>query len=276
MITKISDYIINILSNENVYSTILLLFMVIAIRFVLQQMIMIKKWKNTELRLKWLSIIRSIIFLIIIIGLITIWARELRSIAVSIVAFFFALVVASKELILCISGSIFRFTSQSFNIGDRIEINGNRGDVIKMNLLSTTILEIGPGINSQQITGRAIIIPNSDFLSNHIVNENFGNDFILHIFQIPFERKSNWKEAENLLYKISKDICDEYIDAAKKSMLKLKKREGIEPPNVEPRVQKRIDSTEMITFLVRIAVPFRSKNLIEQKIIDQFLTHYSL
>src|SRR5690606_32112227 len=85
-------------------------------------------------------------------------SAELRTVAISIVAIAVAFVVATKELILCITGSILKMASRSFVIGDRIQVKDFRGDVIDQNLLATTILEVGPGKLTHQRTGRMAVI----------------------------------------------------------------------------------------------------------------------
>ena len=65
-----------------------------------------------------------------------------------------SLVVATIELILCVSGSILKTISGSFDMGDRIQIKDFRGDVIDQNLHAATILEAGPGKITHHRTGR--------------------------------------------------------------------------------------------------------------------------
>src|SRR5690554_3863890 len=99
----------------------------------------------SELRRKWLVQSRNGIILIFILRLILIWGEELRTLALSVVAIAVAFVVATKELILCVTGSLLKAGAGSFNIGDRIQVKDFRGDVIDQTLLATTILEVGPG-----------------------------------------------------------------------------------------------------------------------------------
>ncbi|WP_146429413.1 mechanosensitive ion channel domain-containing protein [Blastopirellula retiformator] len=77
---------------------------------------------------------------------------------ISILAFAVAVVIALKELIQCISGSIMKAVGRPFKLGDRIEFHNIRGDVIDHNVLTTTILELGPDQMTQQLTGRAIVL----------------------------------------------------------------------------------------------------------------------
>src|SRR5690625_7675079 len=77
-----------------------------------------------------------------------------------------------------------------------IQIKDFRGDVIDQNFLATTILEVGPGKITHQLTGRMTVIPNSLFVSEPVINESFTNDFVLHVFTIPFKREDNWMAAQ--------------------------------------------------------------------------------
>jgi small-conductance mechanosensitive channel len=139
-------------------SSIILVITMILLRAVLARYIR-KSVESTELRRRWLVQTRNALLLVLIFGLIVIWAEELRTLALSIVAIALAFVVATKELILCITGSIIKSGSRSFNIGDRIQVKDFRGDVIDQNLLATTILEVGPGRLTHQRTGRMADIP---------------------------------------------------------------------------------------------------------------------
>ena len=69
-----------------------------------------------------------------------------------------AIVLATKEIIMCLSGAIYRASSGTFKVGDRVEIGAFRGDVIDQTLLATTILEIGPGQAIHQHSGRTVTL----------------------------------------------------------------------------------------------------------------------
>lgn len=56
-----------------------------------------------------------------------------------------------QELILSIAGSLFIFIVKVYKPGDRIEINGIKGDVIDVNSIYTTMMEIGQWIHSDRI-----------------------------------------------------------------------------------------------------------------------------
>src|SRR5690606_5223471 len=85
--------------------------------------------------------VRNALLVVLIVGLVMIWGAELRVAALSAFAIAAAIVIATKELIMCISGSFLRTGSHAFKVGDRIEVGGIRGDVFDTTLLTTTLFE---------------------------------------------------------------------------------------------------------------------------------------
>src|SRR5690606_36838089 len=174
--------------------------------------------QSPDLRRRWLVRSRNGIVLLLLLGLVMVWGEELRTIALSIVAIAVAFVVATKELILCLMGTIVKTVTRPFNIGDRIQIKDLRGDVIDQNLLTTTILEGGPGNNIHQRTGRVVIIPNALFLSEPVINESYTHDYILHVFTIPFKREDDWRGARKALLEAANRHCAPYLDDVRRYM----------------------------------------------------------
>ena len=64
------------------------------------------------------------------------------------------------------------------NIGDRLEVDGTRGDVIDIQLLRTTLVEINGWLGVDQPTGRVILIPNNFVFKNKVFNYTHGHPFI--------------------------------------------------------------------------------------------------
>lgn len=236
-----------------------------------------KKWLTTstnlapETRRQWMSQSRNLTVVALIVGLVVVWAPQIQSVAISIFAVAAAIVIATKELIMCISGSILKASSKSFSVGDRIEINGFRGDVIDQGLLTTTMFEIGPGTITHQCTGRVISIPNSQFLNSVVLNETFSDQYVLHGFMLPLEYDQDWELAEQRLLKIANQHCAAFITEAGSQMRASAQREGLQPPSVEPRVLVQVPEPKRLCFYVRIPSPVRERGRIEQAIVRAFL-----
>lgn len=226
-----------------------------------------------ELKRRWMIQVRNATALALLLVLVLIWAAELRGFALSVVAIAAAVVIATKELIMCLSGTVLR--SGKLDIGDRVEINNIRGDVIDHTLLTTTLLEVGPGEMTQQHTGRAVVLPNSMFLTMPLTNESFTEDFVLHVMKIPLEAAADWRAAERVLLSSARRACEEYLDEAKRHMEEHGRKHGLYTLGVDPRVTLQVMEPGRIDLVLRFPAPVRRKGRIAQLILRDFAKHLS-
>ena len=247
---------------------------VFLLRFVLMKMLTRSKDLPSSVVRRYQLNISSVLWFLFLIGLAFIWASEIRMMALSLVAFAVAMVLATKELILCAMGGIYRTTNNLFNVGDRIEIGDVRGDVIDRTLFSTTLMEIGPKNVTHQYTGRAVVLPNSTFLSKELINESFLKNYVLHTFFIPLGIKEDWEKAEEILLRTANELCSEYLDKAGRYLKKVEKKTGMDSPNLKPRVHINVESYKQFQLVVRITVPAHEKGKIEQEVVKKFLKEY--
>ncbi|MBB3046744.1 small-conductance mechanosensitive channel [Litorivivens lipolytica] len=248
-------------------STVLLVLAILVLRSVSARFIL-KNVTTTELRTKWLVQSRNALALLLILGLILIWGEELRTVALSVVAIAVALVVATKELILCLIGSMLKAGTSSFDIGDRIQIKEYRGDVIDHNPLTTTLLEVGPGKVSNQLTGRVLTIPNALFVSDAVVNETPNAKYLFHVISIPFRRDHDWQGAKAAMLEAAKREVSAFAEEARRYLVRFSTQRGLEPPSVEPRVTIQVPAPEEIHLIMRLPVPSTRRVAIEQAILS--------
>jgi small-conductance mechanosensitive channel len=154
---------------------------------------------------------------------------------------------------------------------ESIEVASVRGDVIDHNAMTTTVLEIGPNKGIQQLTGRAVVLPNSVFLGKPLINESFTHDFVLHSFKVPVKLDSSWMLAEQDLLEAARQECSGFLEEARGHFSRFTKREGLESVGVDPRVAVSIPKAGELELLVRVAVPARRKGRVEQAILRRFL-----
>lgn len=250
------------------FSTVFLIVTMLLLQAIASRVIR-RKVVSAELRRKWLVQSRNGLLLITMLGLFMIWGEELRTLALSVVAIAVAFVVATKELIMCITGSLLKTGAGSFNVGDRIQVKDFRGDVIDQNLLVTTILEVGPGKITHQHTGRKIVLPNALFVSEPVINESFTHDFVLHAFVVPFLRKDDWRTAQQVLLAAAFKHCAHNLEAIRRHMFKVSAHLGLEVPSVDPCVTLQFSNPEEVHLIVRVPTRSSQKNYIEQSILNE-------
>ena len=138
-----------------------------------------------HLQRRWTANVRNLLLFLALLGLVLIWAPQLRTFALSLTAVAVAIVVATKELILCFSGSFMRASSRSFAVGDWIEIAGTRGEVVDHNVFVTILHEFEPG--SFNYAGRTTVLPNSLFLGQPMRNDSLMRDYAYHGFSLTLD-----------------------------------------------------------------------------------------
>lgn len=260
---RVTDTFLSLLISTGILLVTILVLRAISARFIRRAVL------APELRRKWIVQTRNGLILLMLMGLVMIWGEELRTLALSIVAIAVAFVVATKELILCLTGSLLKSGARSFQIGDRIQVKDFRGDVIDQNLLATTILEVGPGRLTHQRTGRMTIIPNALFVSEPVINESYTHDYVIHVFTVPFKREDNWRGAQQALMTSAEKHCQPYLDKARKHMARLTEHRGFDIPTVDPRVSIQLPTASELHLIVRIPARSGERSFIEQTILAE-------
>lgn len=234
---------------------------------------LIGRWnvQKPEDKRRWIVQLKNLSLFILVVGMFAIWLSELRAVAISLVAVSAAVVLTAKELILCAFGGVYKASVRPFELGDRIEINGVRGEVIDHSLIGTTLMEIGPFKEANQHSGRQVVIPNSWFLEHPIFNQSIQQDYILHNMRIPLGPNDDWKKAEEVLLHAANQECAGYLEPARWSMVRLGQIQGLDLPRVEPRVHFQIQDGGFVNAILRVPALASKTSKTEQAIIRQYL-----
>ena len=251
------------------FVSILILVLIVAGRRVA-----VRTFENSglppERRNRFLVQSRNAAIALFLASVLVLWAQQLQTVALSLAAVAAALVIATKELILCVSGTFLRMSARTFRLGDRIEVTGIRGDVIDIGPLTTTLLEVGPEPSIHKLTGRAVVVPNSLFLTAAVVNETFTEEFVLHTTRVELDEQTPWREAETMLLDAANEVCERYVEDAQKNMERVEHKHGLEPPDVRPRVWVATRSGG-VTLVLRYPAPIRARGQVEQSILRSYL-----
>lgn len=258
---------------DHLTASVIVVVLAIIVRMLVAQAV-VRHVAQPEDRRRWLVSIRNWFVVVLILGLGAIWGPALRTLAVSVVALTVAFVVATKELIQCISGSVLRTAARAYSVGDRIQIEKHRGDVIDVNFFSTTILEVGPGRPFHLRTGRTIVIPNSKLLITTVVNESHMRGFVLHMFTVPLSVEDDWERAEKILLEAAAEECKPFVEPARVTMEQLEREHGLEGIPLAPRVSMTLPEAGKLDLVVRFPAPVGRQGRIEQAILRRFLKLY--
>ena len=255
---------------DGVKSLVLLLFLVVS-RALIVRWIANNPTLSMESKRRWVVTTRNSAVFVFLLGLVFIWAHELQTFAVSIVALAAALVVATKELILCWSGAALRVGGKVYTVGDRIQIAGHRGVVLDHDIFATKLLEIGPGQSAHLYTGRITIFPNSLLFTNALIKENPEQEYGLYTLTIPLQHNDDWQKGERALLESAKAECAPFMDEAMRHMKLLEQANLLEAPSPEPRITIQLPESGTVHLVLRFPAPDRGRSRVEQAILRRYL-----
>ncbi len=241
---------------------------VLLLRVGALRMVRHKSWTSDRTQLRITSQLRRGAWLLIVAGLVLLWATELRTMALSLVAFAAALIIATKELLLCAMGSLLRTSAQAYTIGDRVLIGSTHGDVVDSGLFATTLLEVGPG---HRWTGRTLTVPNSALLTGPVINETATGDYVLHTITVPMDSDEDWRSTEESLLRTAAEVCEPYIDEERAQLVESAQRIGHAAPSLEPKVILQLPEAGKLSLQLRLPTPARARGEIEQRVLRALL-----
>lgn len=219
---------------------------------------------------------RFLLFLALLF-LIVIWTEGWSSLG-TIIGFLSAgIVLALKEEIISIMSWFKIIFGTLFKIGDRIEINNIKGDVVSIDFLHFSVLEIKKDdLGKELSTGRIVHIPNSQVVFFPIFNYSIALGFIWQEVNIVVSLKSDWQKAKDILNTIGKKYCNASEGQARKRLKKVYKSYLIKYKTLSPIVLTQIVPVGVQLTLRYLASPKQNRFLesqITEEILKQFKKH---
>jgi len=208
----------------------------------------------------------------IFVVLVSLWLPQLHEFALSITAIAVAIVIATKELLLCLLGTLLSRSANAFVIGDWISVQSQFGEVIEKNLLSTQLQEIEP--RGYTCTGRTVVVPNSLFLSSSVINQNFLRRYQFHSFSITIEPDAFPIDAEDKLEARILALTAPFAETAQRYNAMLEKRTGIDIPDARPSVEFSTNELAKIVTTITVFCPTDRINSLEKEMVREFFDWY--
>ena len=118
------------------------------------------------------------------------------------------LAIALREVLLSLVGWINIVLRSPYKHGDRIEINGVKGDVIDIRPFHSTMIEIGNWVSGDQSTGRIVHIPNGWIYQHGIYNYTRGFGFLWNEIPFTLTFRSDWSAARELILELASESAD--------------------------------------------------------------------
>ncbi|MDX2432239.1 MAG: mechanosensitive ion channel family protein [Bacteroides sp.] len=256
-----------------IFYSVLILVVLGVIRFSILKIVW-RFTKDPKLRYKWKRSMSFVIGLLTVILIGSVWIKAIGQFGAFLGLFTAGLAIALKDPLTNIAGWIFIMTRQPFNLGDRIQIGDQAGDVIDLRLFQFTLLEIGNWVDSDQSTGRIIHIPNGIVFTKAQSNYSSGFQFIWNEISVLVSFESNWTRAKEILQGIVAEHAKELSADAEKKIIEASKKYMIFYQYLTPIVYTTVRDSGIKLTMRYICDP-RKRRVTEHEIWEDVLTAFA-
>ena len=210
--------------------------------------------------------------IIILIFVTILFADRLKHVGFAVGLFGAGVVVALQDVIASFGGFIAIGFSNLYRVGDRIQVNETRGDVIDISVMRTTIMETGNWVSGDLYNGRIARIPNHAVLKGLVFNYSQGFRFVWDEIKIRLTSESDHQLAREMLLRVAKETVSDYLVEAHASWKRVVENYRIEHPLLEPTVNLQAGSGSL-EFSLSYIVDYTKRTIVKDqlftKIVDE-------
>lgn len=189
---------------------------------------------DSNLRYKSQKGIEVIGYILLIFISISYFTGSIKDFGLAIGLLSAGITITLQELILSVAGSFYIFFVQVYKPGDRIEINGIKGDVIDIDSIYTTLMEIGEWVSSDNYSGRIVKLSNAFVFKGPVYNYSQDFPFLWDEFNIPLRYGSDIELAKSIIIGVAQEHLSEYVEASISNWKEIVKKFYIEDAEVQP------------------------------------------
>ena len=259
-----------IIENPTAFSIIkyVLLVAFVLILIQLTRRFLQQKVTDTGARYKSQKGIEIIGYIVLIFLSFSYFTGNIKDFTLAIGLFTAGIAFTLQELILSIAGSLYIFIVKVYKPGDRIEINGIKGDVIDVDSIYTTMMEIGQWVSSDNYSGRIVKLSNAFVFKGPIYNYSQDFPFIWDEFNLPIKYGSDVELAKSIVIKIASDALSEYTANSKSRWNEIVNKYYIEDAIVDPTLAITL-TDNWIQFNLRYIVDYKKRRATKHILNDK-------
>jgi small-conductance mechanosensitive channel len=208
---------------------------------------------GSERRRFWIRQASKLIaFVVLGAGLVVTWVGDTSRFATVAGLLSAGFAVALQRVITAMAAYLIILRGRVFTVGDRITIGGVRGDVVRLGLVQTTVLEMGEPpsahsgdpqvwVSARQYTGRLVNVTNDKIFDTPVYNYTREFPFMWEEMHFPIEYGADYARAESILLDIAHRHTDATVERAAPGFDRLRERYFVaERAELPPRVYVRM------------------------------------
>jgi len=252
---------------------VLVLFVLLVIQFL--RRLLRKNIPNATARYKSEKSVEFIGYLLLVILSFFYFTGNIKDFTLAVGLFSAGIAITLQELFLSVAGSVYIFVVKVYKPGDRIEINGVKGDVIDIDSMYTTMMEIGQWVSSDNYSGRIVKLSNAFVFKGPVYNYSQDFPFIWDEFNLPIRYGSDIELAKSIVIKVASQILSEYTASSKSQWKEVVNKYYIEDAHIDPTLAITL-TDNWIQFNLRYIVDYKKRRVTKNDLNDKIRKEFEL
>lgn len=219
-----------------------------------------KNLPDVEMRYKSQKGIEVLGYIVMLLITISFFSGNIKDFGLAIGLLTAGITITLQELILSVAGSFFIFLSKVYKPGDRIEMNGIKGDVIDVDSIYTTMMEIGEWVKSDNYSGRIVKISNAFVFKGPVYNYSQSFPFVWDEFTLPIRYQSDIEMAKAMVIEIATEHLSEYATRAEEEWKHVVHKYYIEDAQINPTLAVTL-TDNWVEFNLRYIVDYKKRRI---------------
>lgn len=187
---------------------------------------------------------------VVAIGLLGIWFDDPARLATALGLVSAGVAFALQRVITAFAGYIVILRGNTFTVGDRISMGGVRGDVLALDFMQTTLMEMGipmggdagpvVWVKSRQFTGRIVTVSNAKIFDDPVYNYTRDFPYIWEEISLPIGYGDDRRRAEEVMLAAARRHALDPRTISEEAEHGLLRRFDLRRPDFEPKVYYRL------------------------------------
>ncbi len=249
-------------------ATLVVLVVVILVRYV--QRALGRHVENSQRRYRLRKLVTIGGYAVALVLITVVYSDKLSGLTVMFGVLGAGIAFALQEVIVSVAGWIALSFGRLYDVGDRIQLGGIKGDVIDIGVLRTTLMECGGWINGDQYNGRVVRVANSFIFKEPVYNYSSDFPFLWDEISIPVRYGSNYEMARRGFQQVLDEITGEHARKLKGEWRKMTDKYMLEDAQLAPTVSLRMDEN-WAEFALRYVVDYKERRSTKDKICSHIL-----
>ncbi|SOE22986.1 Mechanosensitive ion channel [Spirosomataceae bacterium TFI 002] len=264
MIDNINDWISQHPTTTNIIKYLVWILVILLIVSWIRQYLK-KTLPDNSVKYKTQKGVEIIGYFLVVIVTVSYFTGSIKDFGLAVGFLTAGITITLQELILSIAGSFYIFFVRVYKPGDRIEINGIKGDVIDIDSIYTTMMEIGEWVSSDNYSGRIVKLSNAFVFKGPVYNYSQDFPFVWDEFNLPIRYGSDLELAKSIVISVAQEKLSDYVNASVEEWKAVVAKYYIEDAVVEPTLAITL-TDNWVQFNLRYIVDYKKRRIVKNEL----------